>query len=89
MRWFSRVSRGRRADLGYVLNRAYWNRGFVTEATRAILDVAFSVLKLHRVIATCDTRNGASARVMEKAGMRRDTTRFKKASGAIGTCTPS
>lgn len=34
--------------------------------------VAFSVLKLHRVWATCDTRNIGSWRVMEKIGMRRE-----------------
>jgi [ribosomal protein S5]-alanine N-acetyltransferase len=60
------------ADFGFVLNQRYWNLGYATEATQALLDAAFSVLKLHRVVATCDTRNVASARVMEKVGMRRE-----------------
>lgn len=60
------------ADFGFVLNQRYWNRGYGTEATRAMLDTAFSVLKLHRLIATCDTRNVGSARVMEKSGMQRE-----------------
>ncbi len=60
------------ADFGFVFNRRYWNNGYATEAARAILDVAFSVLRLHRVIATCDVRNGASSRVMEKLAMRRE-----------------
>jgi [ribosomal protein S5]-alanine N-acetyltransferase len=64
--------RNRLADFGFVLNRRYWNRGYATEASGALLDTAFSVLRLHRVIATCDTRNVASSRVMEKAGMRRE-----------------
>jgi|SRR5579862_7649443 len=59
-------------DFGFVLNRAYWNQGLITEATRAVLDKAFTVLNLHRLIATCDTRNVGSARVLEKAGMRRE-----------------
>jgi len=60
------------ADFGFVLNRNYWNQGYVTEASRALLDTAFATLKLRRVVATCDTRNLASARVMEKAGMQRE-----------------
>ncbi|MFN2185279.1 MAG: GNAT family N-acetyltransferase, partial [Anaerolineae bacterium] len=39
---------------------------------RAVLDLAFGKLGLHRVIATCDPRNDASRRVMEKLGMRRE-----------------
>lgn len=60
------------ADFGFAFNRRYWNRGYATEATRAVLGRAFQALKLHRMIATCDTRNVGSARVMEKAGMQRE-----------------
>ncbi len=52
----------RAADMGYVLARDQWGRGYVTEAARAILDAAFRQLKLHRVWATCDPRNHASYR---------------------------
>ncbi len=62
----------RAADIGYVLARSDWGRGYMTEAVRAILDVAFRRLELHRVWATCDPRNHASYRVMEKVGMRRE-----------------
>jgi RimJ/RimL family protein N-acetyltransferase len=67
------------ADIGYVLNRKYWRNGYMTESARAVLDVAFKQLKLHRVWATCDIRNGASYRVMEKLGMRREGTFVKNA----------
>jgi [ribosomal protein S5]-alanine N-acetyltransferase len=60
------------AELGYTFNRSFWNNGYATEAAQAVLDRAFGVLKLHRVCATCDTRNAASWRVMEKLGMRRE-----------------
>jgi ribosomal-protein-alanine N-acetyltransferase len=60
------------ADFGYALNRSYWNRGYATEAAKAVLNVAFRTLKVHRVWATCDVRNHASYRVMEKLGMRRE-----------------
>ncbi|MGD0957024.1 MAG: GNAT family N-acetyltransferase [Candidatus Acidiferrales bacterium] len=68
----------RSADIGYVLNRSYWGRGYMTEAARAILDAAFRKLNLHRVWATCDIRNRASYRVMEKLGMRREAHFRKK-----------
>ncbi len=60
------------AQLGYVLDRAYWNCGLMTEAVRAILDWALSRPDIHRVWAVCDVENQASARVMEKAGMQRE-----------------
>jgi RimJ/RimL family protein N-acetyltransferase len=67
----------RTADFGYLFNRFYWNHGYATEAAQALLGVAFSDLNLHRVWATCDVRNRASWRVMEKLGMRREA-HFKK-----------
>ncbi len=60
------------AGLGYVLNRRYWGYGYATEAAMALIHFGFSKLKLHRIWATCDTRNRASARVLEKAGMKRE-----------------
>jgi RimJ/RimL family protein N-acetyltransferase len=62
----------RAGDFGYTITRAYWNRGIATEASRAVVDTAFRVLGFHRVWATCDTRNVASARVLEKTGLRRE-----------------
>jgi RimJ/RimL family protein N-acetyltransferase len=60
------------AEIGYSFNRSYWNNGYATEAAQAVLDRSFRIMKLHRVCATCDTRNVASWRVMEKLGMRRE-----------------
>jgi len=65
------------AEFGFVINRRYWNRGYATEATRAVFERAFGAMKLHRIIATCDTRNVRSARVMEKVGMQREAL-FRK-----------
>lgn len=57
------------ADVGYVLARPFWGRGYMTEALRAVLDYAFRNPGMYRVWAVCDAENVASARVMEKAGM--------------------
>jgi [ribosomal protein S5]-alanine N-acetyltransferase len=69
--------RNRTADFGYTLNRRYWGHGYATEAARAILNTGFRQLGIHRMFATCDTRNLASFRVLEKLGMRREGT-FEK-----------
>jgi [ribosomal protein S5]-alanine N-acetyltransferase len=60
------------ADLGYTLHRDHWRQGLATEAAAAMLEVAFGVLGLHRVWATCDVENTGSFGVMEKLGLRRE-----------------
>jgi RimJ/RimL family protein N-acetyltransferase len=60
------------AVIGYVLGRAYWNRGLMTEAVRYVAAWALAQPPLFRVWAVCDTENAASARVMEKAGFIRE-----------------
>lgn len=57
-------------EIGWILNKKYWNRGYVTEAANAVLKFAKTQLHLQYVIAQCDLRNIASAKVMEKIGMR-------------------
>jgi len=58
------------AEIGYVLNPKFWGREIALEAVRAILDVGFFTLNLHRVEAHYIEGNERSRRVMEKAGMR-------------------
>lgn len=57
-------------DFGYALNRAFWNRGYMTEALRAVLAYCFEVEGVQSVFGECYAANAASARVMEKVGMR-------------------
>ena len=64
----------RSASLGYVLEEAAWGSGFATEAVGALLQWAFDTLDLNRVQAEADTRNAASARVLEKLGFLREGT---------------
>ncbi|HMQ32667.1 MAG TPA: GNAT family N-acetyltransferase [Chloroflexaceae bacterium] len=58
-------------ELGYRLARAWWGRGYATEAALAVRDHAFDALGLTRLVALIDPANLASARVAEKIGMRR------------------
>lgn len=59
-------------EVGYVFNPAHHGHGYATEAVQALLRLGFADLGLHRVAARCDARNSASARVMARAGMRRE-----------------
>ena len=56
-------------EIGYRLDSAYWNRGLITEAARAMRDYAFVDLKLPRVISLVHPDNIPSRRVAEKIGM--------------------
>ncbi|HRI43767.1 MAG TPA: GNAT family N-acetyltransferase [Fimbriimonadaceae bacterium] len=60
------------ATLGYSIDRAYQGLGLMTEACRAVIWFAFSVLGLHRVEACYMPTNRASARVLEKLGFVRE-----------------
>lgn len=56
------------AEIGYWLGVAAWGRGLATEAVKAATGYAFDELGLERVFAVANTRNRASARVLEKCG---------------------
>jgi RimJ/RimL family protein N-acetyltransferase len=56
-------------EIGYRLHPAYWNRGLITEAARAVRDHAFADLKLPRVFSLIHPENIPSRRVAEKNGM--------------------
>ena len=58
------------AEVGYWIGVPYWNRGFATEAGRALFDYAFGPLALHRIEGRHFTRNAPSGRVMQKLGMQ-------------------
>lgn len=60
------------AEIGFLLHRHYWNRGYTTEAAGAVLDWLRTLPSVMRVWATCDAENLASARVLEKLGLTRD-----------------
>ncbi|WP_028645182.1 GNAT family N-acetyltransferase [Nocardioides sp. URHA0020] len=64
----------RSAALGYCLGQAAWGHGYATEAAGALLAWVYDELDLNRVQAETDTRNAASARVLEKLGFLREGT---------------
>lgn len=62
----------RRAELGYLLRRDAWGQGYATEAATLARDFVLDHLGVQRLWAVCDPDNPASARVLEKIGMRRE-----------------
>lgn len=61
-------------EIGWLVHPEEWGQGYATEAARRALDFAFRDLNAHRVIAFCNADNAASARVMQKLGMRHEAT---------------
>jgi RimJ/RimL family protein N-acetyltransferase len=70
--WTSRVHR--QGEFGFVFNPEFQGRGLATEAAREMLRLGFDGLGLHRIFGRCDAQNTASARLMERLGMRREAT---------------
>ena len=58
------------AELGYWLGVPYWNRGYATEAVRAVIDHAFGDLEHDALQAGARVSNPASRRVLEKCGFQ-------------------
>jgi RimJ/RimL family protein N-acetyltransferase len=59
-------------EVGWRLAKAYWHRGYATEAARAVLDDAFGRAGLAEVVSMTAVPNEPSQRVMQRLGMHRD-----------------
>jgi len=59
-----------RFEIGYWCRTRFVGRGYMTEAVRGITSFAFELLSARRVEIRCDTLNGRSVRVAERAGYR-------------------
>lgn len=60
------------AEIGWVSDPAHSGHGFMTEAARAVIDLGFRHLGLHRIFAQLDARNRSSARLCERLGMTQE-----------------
>jgi ribosomal-protein-alanine N-acetyltransferase len=61
-----------RAETGYVLDPAYWGKGIMSEAFRAVLDYGFENMELHSVEASVNPDNKASIKLLEQFNFRRE-----------------
>jgi len=80
---------GHRLEMGYVLARSWWGRGFMTEVARGLVEWALAQPEVHRVWAVCDVENTAwpvssrrwewSARASSGAGLPTRTSVWRPA----------
>ena len=74
------------AEIGYCLGRAYWGRGIMPEALRAVCDYLFDTAEINRICAGHDVNNPKSGRVMEKAGLQKEGVRRSGGKNNQGIC---
>ena len=79
------------AEVGYVLNPAFWGQGLAPEALMRVMRFGFMELNVHRIEAKYMVENARSRRVMEKCGMtfegvRRSSMYVKGSYRDIGIC---
>ncbi len=57
-------------DIGYRFLPRYWNKGYATESSKAILDFGFKKLKLKTICGAAEVENIASNRILQKIGLQ-------------------
>lgn len=65
-------------ELGYCYGSKYWNKGYATEALKAVIDYLLDECELHVVEAKHYSSNPASGRVMQKAGMMKEAVMIER-----------
>jgi RimJ/RimL family protein N-acetyltransferase len=61
-----------RAELGFVLAREHWGKGYMREALAAVIDAAFGAMELRRIEAEVDPRNTRSGGLLQRLGFTRE-----------------
>jgi ribosomal-protein-alanine N-acetyltransferase len=56
-------------EVAFALSRAYWGQGLASEVARGLVQYAFEILKLSRLVCLIEEENQASIRVATKIGM--------------------
>jgi RimJ/RimL family protein N-acetyltransferase len=70
LKWLSREHR--QGEIGFIFNPDHQGQGLATEAAEVMLRLGFDDLRLHRIIGSCAAQNAASARLMQRLGMRQE-----------------
>nr|WP_288205248.1 GNAT family N-acetyltransferase [uncultured Parabacteroides sp.] len=65
---FNSFSDLKKMEVGYIIDRMYWNNGYGTEVCQGLIDYAFSQLRCTEFIARMYDQNIGSIRVCEKLG---------------------
>ena len=59
-----------RAEIGFIVARAQWNKGYATEAATRVMRFGFEVMHLNRLEARCKIENEVSSHLLERLGMQ-------------------
>ncbi len=78
-----------KATIGYCIGRAWWHRGFTSEALSAVIRFLFQDVGVHRIDAYHDPRNPHSGAVMKKCGMTYEGTFRQSDRNNQGICDAS
>lgn len=65
-------SRNSWCELDWKIGKAFWGKGYTTEAAMTIIRYLFDEVGFHRIQAKCCVENSASERVMQKIGMSKE-----------------
>ena len=66
------VGEDRQGEIGFIVHPDHQGNGYATEAAEAIVEFAFAAYDLHRIHGSVEPNNTASARVLERLGMRKE-----------------
>jgi RimJ/RimL family protein N-acetyltransferase len=69
---FNFSEQNRRAEIGYIMGRRHWGKGYMTEALGCVMAYAFSELDLYRIEADTDPQNLPSLALLERFGFARE-----------------
>ena len=61
-------ARSHSSEIGYAIGKKHWNKGYTTEAFKAMINFSFAI-GVHKVVASHIVENVASKRVIEKCGL--------------------
>jgi [ribosomal protein S5]-alanine N-acetyltransferase len=67
---YQEIEGGKELEIAYLIEHKFWGKGLATEASRAVLELAFEKYNFERVVALINPKNVASVRVAGKIGMK-------------------
>ena len=71
-------------EIGYAIGKAYWGRGYASEAAQAVIDYAFRTLHIPRIVTPADADNVPSQRLLKRLGFRMQRNVHSEHQGIAG-----
>ena len=59
-------------EIGYLMNKSYWNKGYMSEAIKALINVCFEYYHLNLLIVRYISQNKNSEKLIKKMGFKFD-----------------